>query len=384
MPLILKLVFLSLLTLASVKIHEPKVNVRGLRIDIGYFYNLYPGLSVPEISALVVSKARASGVNTLFIYAYNPVFGATYETSYPFTSVEAGYGRLNILNYLAMEAKKFGIKVVASVPINNFKSLWEQKPAWRAKAQSGADYIPAENMYLLSAWHPEFRNWLTGFFKDLMTRNPHIAGIETVEPFIDYRWQKESDYNPVATNRFKRVYPKARLGDDNWLAFRAQGLTELIGIMNLTAHSYKKRTYLVHTWPVQANGKLYSSTTVRNLIGLDVEEILKLRGAQRLNYMGAELIWQQWAAEYESTLFNPDWTHGASIEFMELVKLRAIPLIHIEVTPFIGPKGNVVTPTDAELAQTLKVVRDLNVGMDIYDFSQLEYANQWDELLSWY
>lgn len=372
-----------MLTLASHQTYDPDINVRGLRVDIGYLYNLYPGKSVTQIAETVVSRARANGVNTLFIYAYNPVYGAIYRTNYPSAPVESGFGRQNILNHFALEAKKSGMKVVASVPANNFKYLWEQKPAWRAKAADGSDYLPIENTYLLSAWHPEFRVWLTGFYKDLIINNPHIDGLEIVEPFIDLRWQKESDYNPVATSKFKRLYPNAKLGDDSWLQFRAQGLTDLISIMNSTAHFYSKSSYLVFTWPVQASGKLFEAEVSKNQIGLDIDGILRLTGTKKLDYLTGELIWQQWRAEYGTQNFSPAWTKQASLEFIDIINLRTKALIHVEITPFMGPQQNVVSPSASEFTESLNVIRELNIGVDVYDYSQIESAGLWDELLAW-
>lgn len=384
MPFFLKFILVSFLTLASMQIADPVAKTRGLRIDTGYFYSLYPGLSVYEIVNKVISKASASGVNTLFIYAYNPVYGALYTTDYKYTSIEGGYGQENILKQLALEAKKYGLKVIACVPVNNFKEVWTQKPAWRAKTLNGADYFPADNMYLLSAWHPEFRRWLEGFYKDLLNKNPYIDGIEAVEPFIDYRWQKESDYNPVSNSKFKALYPSANLGDATWLNFRAQGLTDLIALLNSTASLYNKTSYLINTWPALPDGRLYPSVVIKDNSGLDLDGILRLRGNKKLKYLTAELMWQQWAAEYGPDKFPVSWTRQASLEFISYLGTKSTPLIHVEVTPFIGSSGDIVAPTLSEFQNTLISIRDLKVGVDVYDYSQIEYLGAWKELLSWY
>ncbi len=370
--------------MASRQISDPVIKLRGLRVDTSYFYNLYPGLPVSQIAREVVSNASANGVNTLFIYAYNPVYGALYQTDYKYAPVEAGFGQVNILKELTFVAKQFGLKVVACVPVNNFKEVWDKKPAWRAKIKSGADYIPTDNMYLLSAWHPEFRSWLKGFYKDLIERNPNIDGIEAVEPFIDYKWQTESDYNPVSNAKFKAVNPASKLGDANWLNFRARGLTELIGIMNSAASSFKKESYLIHTWPAKASGELFSSKVIKDNIGLDFDGILSLSNDKKLDYLTAELMWQQWAAEHGPENFPIDWTHRAALEFINFVNLRSAVIIHIEVTPFMGAQGKLVTPTLHEFGSTLLAIRDLNVGIDVYDYSQIEYSLAWKDLLSWY
>ena len=345
---------------------------------------MFPGEEPSEISKKVVSKAITGGINTLFVYAYNPVFGASYQTEYPFTRVEEGFGRLNILRFLSIEAKKIGIKVVACVPVNNFKSLWDVKPAWRAKNINGTDYLPAENMYMLSASHPEFRSWLFGFYKDLITRNPYIDGIEIVEPFIDYKWQKESDYNPVANAKFKRLFPLGTLGDENWLKFRADAMTELIILMNTAAHLYNKRSFLVHTWPAAANAKLFSTQDIKDHIGLDIEGILQLKGGLGLDFLSAELIWQQWAAEFGTENFNPRWTQQAAADFISQVNSNTKALVHVEVTPFRSASGKIITPTAEEFSETLLAISEFNVGFDVYDFSQIENGSLWGELRSFF
>lgn len=384
MPLIIKIIFISLLTLAGQQTSDPMINIRGLRVDVGYLYNLYPDKTVTAIAEELVRKASRGGVNTLFIYAYNSAFGSTYVTDYPFTTVEGGYGRHDILNHISLEARRNGIKVVACVPANNFKTLWEQKPEWRAKTIDGADYVPAENMFLLSAWHPEFKSWLKGFFRDLIVKNPYIDGLEIVEPFIDYRWQRESDYNPFANARFKKQFPSGKLGDENWLLVRAQGLTELITIMNAAAHFYKKNSYLVHTWPANDDGLLVSYNFIRDHIGLDIAELLKLKGNKTLDYLSTELIWQQWAAQHGGDNFDPEWTAKTGLEFIKTLNSRTKAIIHVEITPFTGENGVVVKPTPEEFAATLKAITPLNVGIDVYDYGQIEYAGLWDALLSWF
>lgn len=384
MPLIIHIVFISLLTLAVQQTSDPTNKIRGLRVDVGYFYNHYPAKTVAALAEELIAKASRSGVNTLFVYAYNSAYGAKYVTDYPFTTVEGGYGRLDILNHISLEAKRNGMKVVASVPANNFKSVWEKKSAWRAKTIDGLDYVPAENMYLLSAWHPEFRTWLAGFYRDLINKNPYIDGIEIVEPFIDYRWQRESDYNPLANARFKKQFPSGKLGDENWLLVRAQGLTDLIGIMNSAAHFYNKDSYLVHTWPAKADGKLISYDAVRDNIGLDIEGLLKLKGNKTLDYLSTELMWQQWAAQFGGEHFDPKWTEKTALEFIKSLNSRTKPIIHVEVSSFTGENGVIVKPTPEEFVATLEAIRNLNAGIDIYDYNQIENAGLWDELLSWF
>ncbi len=356
--------------------------VRGLRVDTSYFYTMYPALTQTQIANKVVSDAKAAGVNTLFLYAYNSVYGALYPTTYAQTIVESGYGRQNIFKEITTVAKTNGLKVVAVVPVNNFKTVWDANPAWRAKNKAGNDYIPFAGSYMLSAWHPDFRIWLKGFYENLLSLNPDIDGLEAVEPTIDFNWAKDADYNAVANQKFQSLYPAGILGDQSWLNFRAKGMTDLISILNNAASLYSKNSYLVQTWPAKPDGSLFSSAVIKDNIGLDFDGILSLTGTSKLKFLMAELMWQQWAAEYGPAQFPVSWTTQAAKTFISYVNGRSVALIHIEISPFTGAYGS-ITPTTAEFANTLLAIKDLNTGIDVYDYNQIATRNAWAQLTSW-
>jgi hypothetical protein len=96
----------------------------------------------------------------------------------------------------------------------------------------------------------------------------------------------------------------------------------------------------------------------------------------------AELMWQQWSAEYALPLFNPQWTTQAAKDFTTFVGTRSKPLVHVEITNFNGAAQS-RAPSSVEFSDTLKSIRNLNVGIDVYDQNQIEKAGLWDELLSW-
>ena len=151
------LLFSALTLFATATPAQTAGPIRGLRVDPSYFYNLYPGQTAGAAATKLVAQAKASGANTLFVYAYNSVYGAFYTTTYSNTIVENGYGKQNILEAIATAAKLVSIRVVAVAPINNFKTLWTNNSAWRAKARNGADYRPFADTFLLSASHPSFK-----------------------------------------------------------------------------------------------------------------------------------------------------------------------------------------------------------------------------------
>lgn len=363
-------------------VYAQQIYLRSLRVDPSYFYTQYSGMSPNAIAIDLVAKAKAGGANALFIYAYNTIYGAYYPTSYPNTAVENGYGQLNILKVLTDTARKNNLKVIAAIPINNFKHAWQDHANWRAKKISGEDYIPAENAYLLSAWHPDFRTWLNGFIADLIAKNPNISGVEATEPYIDYYWNLETDYNPVANQIFKSKYRRAKLGSATWLKFRAQGLTDLIGIMNNITFNSGKESFVVQTWPAQYDGSLFSSQVIRDYVGLDLDGILNLTGRKKLKYLSSELIWQHWASEYGPANFSPLWTRDVAQIFINFVNSRSTPVIHVELSPFTGSYGT-VTPSLQEFIDTLISIKDLNAGIDVYDHRQVFDLNAWDALLNW-
>jgi len=43
--------------------------------------------------------------------------------------------------------------------------------------------------------HDDFVKWYEGFIKNLIELYPNIDGLEAAEGFVDYKWNKEADYN---------------------------------------------------------------------------------------------------------------------------------------------------------------------------------------------
>jgi hypothetical protein len=344
--------------------------IKSIRVDEGYFYDLFPGQSAATIANTVTQDALNSGVNTLFVYAYNDTYGAFYPTTYPNTVVEGGYGQQNVFNELVNAAHARGIRVIAVLPINNFLHVWNNNPSWRSKRRDGSDYT-AYGTHNLSAWHDDYRNWYKGFLQDFFARNPNVDGIEAVEGMIDFNWDKTSDYNTIANQKFYSAYPTGVLGDANWLQHRALGLTTLHGIFSETAHAYGKPAMVVQTWTAGSTGALLSSASIRDGCGFDFDGIMNLPLSQRPDYLQAELMWQQWKAEYGTSVFTPEWTQTAGQSFVTKVAGRLQPVVHIEISNFSGSAAN-ITPTLDEFRRSLTSARAVGMGVDIYDYYQLK------------
>lgn len=249
--------------------------------------------------------------------------------------------------------------------------MWDTNPSWRAKKKDGTDYIPASYTFLLSTWHDSYISWYDGFVKDLLNNYPDLDGIEAIEPFIDWNWDWTTDYNSIHNQKYFAKYPSGTLGDANWKIFRAEGLTNLIKIMIADAHAKGTKTYVVQTWTAKSDGNLMRSEDIRDGAGFDFNGIMNL--LVKPDFVQAELIWQQWAAEYGSkTIFNADWTTKARDQFVTNVAGRTAAIVHVEISPF-----GTYTPTNTEFETSLKHARTNTQGADFYDHKQVQDKNAW-------
>lgn len=358
---------------------------RGIRLDPAYFYSSHNGQSAEDIAENVVSELKQSGVNTLYLYAYNSIYGAYYATNYSHTVVENGYGLQNIFTAVTNEAEQQGLDVIAVVPLNNFKHAWLANSNWRVKQAGNVDYTPLADTYLLSASSSEFRSWYGGFIDDLISRHPHIDGVEAVEPTLDYMWNQAPDHNPAALSLFSTLHPSESVGSVAWKNFRSEQFLNLIAYFNQRVHSHSKRSYLVHTWTVQSNGHLYPSNTLKDNTGFDFIGVTKLDGEFKTDVLVVEFIWQQWRSEYGSSTFDPHWVVDIGNECIQAVNNaggHSNLVLHVEISNFNGNSGS-VTPSHAEFQQTLEWAKTLDKGISVYDYNQIKTKNAFSELAHW-
>lgn len=358
---------------------------RGIRLDPGYFYDSHPGQSVDDVARDVINTIKNARGNTIYLYAYNTLHGAFYPTDYAQTTVEPGYGTQNIFGTVTAEAKRQGLKVVAVVPLNNFRSIWQNNPGWRSKQAGGADYVPLADTYLLSASHPDYRAWYAGFLKDLMARNPQIDQVEAVEPTMDYSWNGVPDQNPAALSNFAVQYPGAAVGSQEWLDFRTKEFLSLITLFNQTVHGGGKKTALVHTWTVTADGNLSDATAIKNSTGFDWIAVSKLTGASKTDYLVSEFIWQQWFSTFGTTVFNPDWITNIASQYNNTLKNAGATselIIHVEISNFAGAY-NSTRPTNEQFGQTMANTAKLSNSVSVYDFNQIKTLGAFGELSKW-
>lgn len=366
--LIFFILIVSLFAFTQIAFSREKI--KGMRFDPSYYYGM--NYTAQTLAERIVADAKMVGVNTIFMMAYNPTYGAFYKTSYPHTTVEGGFGSQDILEELIKVANQKNIRVVAWLPVNNFKKAWEDNPNWREKRRDGSDYTPSGNSYFLSPFNPDFRKWYERFLDDILNHYSGLDGIEGAEAVVDEKWDGSATYDTHANDAYLKAYPDGKLGDSNWRIFRAGALTNLHEILTQRAHAHNKRSYIVQTWAAKPDGNLMLSSQIRDGCGFDFDGILN--SSYRPDYIIAELIWQQWVKEYnDKNTFNPEWTKQASKEFMNFVNGRAAGIVHIELTSWLG--GSIA---NKEFEDSLENAYNYSEGADFYDHNQARNSDAWE------
>lgn len=359
-----------------VRTEQSQVKIKGFRFDPSYYYG--QGYTAKTLAAKIASDAQNNNANTIFIFAYMPG-GAYYPTTYADTNVEQGFGMQNMLGEMITAAHAKNIKVVAWLPVNSFQKAWENHPDWREKKLDGTDYVPnvMPCIYTLSSAHDSFQAWYRGFLEDILTRYLSLDGIEAAEGMIDCSWSGSADYNPAANTKYFAAYPSGKLGDANWISFRAGELTKLHKILIEVAHSHGKQAYVVNTWSTKSDGHLMLSSEIRDGCGFDFDGVMNL--ADKPDYIMAELIWQSLASMYYPVSFTPDWTKQGTQEFVAKVNSRTKALVHVELTPF----GN-YAPTNSQFQTSLQHAITGTSGADFYDSYQCQTKNAWSNVKAVY
>jgi hypothetical protein len=334
-----------------------------VRFDAAYYYGRSP--SVRHLAQDLTESWAEQGINLVYFYAYNRVYGARYVTHYDGNIME-DFGRQDLLGHMIREAHRRNIKVVAWLQGVQHKQIWEARPQWREKTQDGGDYKPDRDSYLLCARNPEVMQWWLGFLDDLVTHYPDLDGIDLAECQVDL-WGDHACHCEQCQGQFAQTHPSAPLPGAQWRKFRAEGLTSLLLASSRLAHSYGREAHFTTVFTAGRDGNLLASRAVRDVIGFDLEAVLD--SPDRPDVIQAELIWQQWATEYgDGSTFTSEWTRKAVTQAKDMVKGRARLIAHIEVTDF-GSGGL----DAASLARTVAAAVAAGPhGVDLYDAHLLE------------
>ncbi len=337
--------------------------VRAVRFDAGYYYGR--ARSARHLAVELTESWAEHGVNLVYFYAYNRVYGARYRTRYPGNIME-DFGRLDLLREVICEGHRRDIKVIAWFQGLQHKQVWEAHPDWRQKTRDGADHKPDRDSYFLCAHNPDVMKWWLGFLDDLLSRYPDLDGIDLAEFQVDL-WGDNACYCEHCRAQFAQVHPGETTPGPEWRQHRAEGLTRVLLAGSRLAHHYGREAHVTAVFTARRDGKLMSSAQLRDAIGFDLEAVLS--SSDRPEVIQAELIWQQWAAAYgDGETFTPEWTREATRQAKRMVGGRARLMAHVEVTDF--GSGDL---DGLGLAHTIAAAMAAEpYGVDIYDAHQLE------------
>jgi hypothetical protein len=335
-----------------------------VRFDAGYYYG--KASSVQALVKKLVDSWGEKGINVVYFYAYNRIYGARYRTKYQHNIME-DFGRLDLLGELIPAAHARGIKVIAWFYGAQHKQAWEAHPGWREKVQEGGDYRPTADSYFLCVRNPEVRSWWKGFLEDLLDHYPALDGIDMAEAQVDL-WGDQACYCELCRSSFKEQHPGRAAPGPEWRRHRAQALTDFLLATNRLAHSRGAEAHLTTILTANRQGELLSSEVVRDVTGVDLEALLGA-GKDRPDVVQAELIWQQWASAYQDKkTFSPAWTERAVQAAHRLIAGRAKLVAHVELTDFGAGSLDAGRLRETVLA----ALAGRAWGVDIYDTNQLD------------
>lgn len=349
----------------------PSKAVQAVRFDPGYYYNT--GLSVDVLAERLVSHWAASGVNTVYFYAYSHAYGSRYRTRYRYNSLE-DFGRLDLMSRVVAEAARRGLQVVAWVFPLRHKGAWEAEPQWRSMTASGQPYRVGVDANFLSPHHPEVLRWWLGFLEDLLRAVPGISGVDFAEPVVNW-WGVEADYSEAARTSFARAYPGTRPGGPEWRQHRADALTRVLLESARLVRRFGKQVHLTSVFTARANGTLLSPEEQRAETGFDLDAVLD--GPGRPDYVNVEIIYQQWADAHRApAVFTPEWTARAARMATEQLRGRSRFIAHVELTEF-----GTLRPTVPEFVRVLRSLQaDGYADVDVYATHLIDHLGIWDTL----
>jgi len=332
--------------------------IRSVRFDASYYYGR--GRTARGLAEELAQSWADQGVNLVYFYAYNRVYGARYRTRYAGNIME-DFGRQDLLRHMLREAHKRDIRVIAWLNGVQHKQMWEAHPMWREKTADGNDYKPDADSYFLCVRNPEVMQWWLGLLDELLVNYPDLDGIDLAEFQLDL-WGDNACHCERCRSQYAGIHHDATIPSESWRQFRADGLTRLILASSRLAHGYGKAVHVTSVFTASITGKLMSTAQVRNAIAFDLEGILD--SPDKPDVIQAELIWQQWAALYsDRKTFSPEWTTAAVCQAKEMIRGRAKLIAHLEVTDF-----GVGALDGPSLARTIACATTAEpVGIDIYD-----------------
>ena len=350
---------------------ERKIEIKSnrfhaVRFDPSYYYN--EDRNVKGLSEELASLWSASGINAVYIKAYDPLHGAIYRTKHPL-SIQTDYGRLDLFGALLDACHKQNIRVYAWIPAFLHKQAWEAHPEWRAVKFDGMDYRPTPDTYLLCVRRPEFREWWKAFVGELLKEYEDLDGIDIAEPLVS--WKPDEG---CFCEKCQEAYnaQRNRVEEKTTDLIRSEPLTSLLEETCRLIHDSGKSASITTVMTAHRDGRLFTPQEQRSMTGFDLDAILD--STDKPDIINTELIWQQMADVYADTsVFTPRWTENAVRQTKAQVANRSRLVIHPEITP-IGS----VEVTEEQFLKSVRSVLDARVhGIDFYDTHQADEKGMW-------
>lgn len=324
-----------------------------------------------RLATRIVADAREIGANTLIVNIVSGTYGAFFPTHTESLHTEPVLGQGDILADVLQAANEEGpvLRVFAALPLNGFKSVWRDHPAWRSRARDGSDYQPpgfAES--LLSTWDPSYRNWMNSLIHEIVTRYPRIAGIEFLYSPPLPTWDNNGDFHPAAVQEFS-----TSKSGESWERFRSRGFSDLFASAARIAKLAGRSVWVSFPWAMTSKGDPLPPQLLAEESGFDAVGLANLPPSSRPDGMFVEVLWQQWLAEHgRSQVFNPGWTAKAFASIRGFFG-DTVPLFpHVEPTPWQGTLLRVV-PLPRDFLASLDALRAAGFrdGISVYDINQL-------------
>lgn len=368
-------------------------SVKAIRIDPGMFSGVFPSADA-AVQGVVDDLVRWKA-DTAFVFAYSPIYGAYYSTSYPGAWGTSFLAAQNFLPKFVTAAKAKNIKVVASYRMNHYQGApgADFHPEWRMLAQGNGSLprptyswngygVPINPLsaYAKGVGGKGFADWFQGLLEDAKTRHPGLFGLEACEGNVAESFEEGAtmpDFHPDALADFSSKNPGKPFGGPEWRKHRAAGLTELHRRLKAVCGTTHK-AFVIHDLPCAA-----AQTTLRDPDGYAAGCGFDWRAIAALGFDGLILsaIWQQRQQDAcedggDPSKFNPAWTGAAAAQFKALFP-SANRYIHVEATRFPSFHQNKcpATPKPDELYDAIVQGLKNSSGVTLYSYDQLRRKN---------
>jgi hypothetical protein len=345
-------------------------DVRGIRFDPSYYYNL--NRPIPEYVDSLCKLWQAHGVNTVYFKAYDPNFGAVYRTSYQYNRM-TDYGSKDFMNVFLKAARRYRIRFFVWLPVLEHKGAWENGKEWRIKNGDGSDLMPFLNRHFLCARHPDVSEWWLGFIKDILVHYPDIDGVDFAEPAIV--WKDRITCNCAVCKRDLGAakFPPSAIDE------RARAFAGLIGRSCGLVHSMNKKTCVTLIPTADRKGNLLPLSEQKIITGLDIDRLLD--SSMRPDWISFEVLWQQWADTYHAPrIFQPNWTQRAVEQARLLLAGRAGFIAHVELSSL----GAVAVRPAEFYSALMAAAKGGAQSIEFYDAHLADVMNIWEKIsVSW-